>query len=64
MFSPILSELVAREQHNDRLRQAEQRQLAEAASVRQPAARFNIHTYLANCVLAVRHMFKALAHAD
>jgi hypothetical protein len=64
MFSPILRELIAREQYNDRLMQAEQRRLVKAAIARQPAHRFNLRTYLGNLLIAVRHMFKALARAD
>ena len=64
MFNPILSELIAREQYKDRLRQAEQDRLAEVVIARQPAYRFNLRTYLGNLLIAVRHMFKALARAD
>ena len=64
MFNPILGELIAHEQRKDRLRQVEQRRLAEVAIARQPAYRFNVRTYLGNLLIAVRHMFKALARAD
>jgi hypothetical protein len=64
MFNPILSELIAREQYKDRLRQAEQSRLAEVGIARQPADRFNLRTYLDNLLNALRHMFKALARAD
>jgi hypothetical protein len=58
MFNPLLNELVAREQLNDRLRQAEQSRLAKLAIRRQPADRFNLRRYIGNRLLAVRHMFK------
>jgi hypothetical protein len=64
MFNPILSELIAHEQRKDRLRQVEQRRLAKAVIARQPAYRFNLRPYLDNLLIAVRHMFKALARAD
>ena len=64
MFNPILSELVAREQYKDQLRQAEQRKLANAAIARQPADRFDPPTSLGNLLIAVRHLFKAMARAD
>jgi hypothetical protein len=61
MFNPILSELIAHEQYKDRLRQAEQRRLVKAASARQPAERFDPRTSLGDLLIAVRHLFKALA---
>ena len=64
MFNPILGALVAREQYKDRLRQAEQSRLANAVIGRQPAYRFDLRTSLGNLVIALRHMFKALARAD
>ena len=64
MFNPILSELVGREQNNDRLRQADQSRLAKVGIMRQPADRFNLRAYLDNRLMAVRHMFKALVRAD
>ena len=64
MFNPILGELVAREQYNDRLRQAEQSRLAKEAIVLQAANRFNLRAYLGNRLMAVKHAFKALARAD
>jgi hypothetical protein len=64
MFNPILSELVAREQYKDRLREAEQSRLAKAGIARQPAHRFDLRTYLGNLLIAVRHIFKAPARAD
>ena len=64
MFNPILGELIAREQYKDHLRQAEQRRLVKARMAHQPAQRFDLHTPLSNHLLAVRHLFKALARAD
>lgn len=64
MFNPVLAELVAREQNNDRLREAEQIRFAERATMRQPANRFNLRAYLASRLMTVRHMFKAPACAD
>jgi len=64
MFNPVLSELVARAQHNDHLRQAEQRRLTNAAIARQPADRFDPPTSLGNLLIAVRHLFQTLARAD
>ena len=64
MFNPILSELVAREQYKDHLTQAEQRGLANAAIARQPAHSFDPPTSLGNLLIAVRHLFKAMARAD
>jgi hypothetical protein len=61
MLNPILSELIAREQYKDRLRQAEQHRLAEVAIARQSANHFNLRTYLGNLLIAVRQRFKALA---
>jgi hypothetical protein len=63
MFNPIVAELVAREQTNDRLREAEQSRLVALASMRQPTDRFNLRAYLGNRLMSVRHMFKALACA-
>jgi hypothetical protein len=64
MFNPILSELVARERYKDYLRQAEQSRLITAGIVRQPVDRFDPQTSLGNLLIAVRHIFKALARAD
>jgi hypothetical protein len=64
MFNPILHELVAHEQYNDHLRQAEQSRLAKAAIVRQPAHRFDLRTSLGYLLIAVGYLFKALAHTD
>ena len=61
MFNPMLSELIAHEQHKDRFRQAEQRRLAKAAIVRQSAVRTDLHNSLGNRLIAIRHLFKALA---
>jgi hypothetical protein len=62
MFSPILGELVAREQYKDRLRQAELDQLAKTVSAHQPAQRFDLRTSRGSLAIAVRHLFNALAH--
>jgi len=64
MFNPILGELVARERYKDYRRQAEQSRLAKAAIARQAADRSDLRTSLGNLVIAVRHVFKALARAD
>lgn len=64
MFNPILRELIAREQYNDLLRQAERDRLANAAIARQPIERYGQHVSLANLWLAVRCMFKAMARAE
>ena len=64
MFNPILGELVARERYNDYRRQAEQRRLANEVIARQPADRFDLRASLGNLLIAGRHLFKALAHAD
>jgi hypothetical protein len=64
MFNPILREMVAREQHKDLLRQAEQNRLVKAAVTRQPAYHFDLHISLSNLLIAVRHKFKALARAN
>jgi hypothetical protein len=64
MFNPIVAELVAREQNNDRLREAEQIRLAELASMRQPANRFNLRVYLGNRLMTLRHTLKVLTCAD
>jgi hypothetical protein len=64
MFNPILSELIAREQYKDRLRQADQSRLARAAIARQPADRFDLRTSRGNLLISLRHLFKALARAD
>jgi hypothetical protein len=63
MFNPILGDLVAREQNNDRLRQAEQSRLVKLALMRQPANRFNLRAFLGNRLMAVRHTIKALVSA-
>jgi len=64
MLNPILSELIAHEQCKDRLRQAEQRRLANAAMARQPADRVDLRTSLGNLLISVRYIVKALARAD
>ena len=64
MFYPIFSELVAREQNKDRLREAEQDRLVEAAMVRHPAHRFDLRTSLGNLLIVVKYIFKTLARAN
>jgi hypothetical protein len=64
MFNPILGEFIAHEQYKDRIRQAERNQLANAASERQPAERLDWRTARDNFVIAVRSLFKALAHVS
>jgi len=64
MFNPILSELVAREQCKDRLREAEQRRLISAGMARIPADHVDLQTALSNLLNALRHVFGALARAD
>jgi hypothetical protein len=63
MFNPILSELIAHEQYKDRLRHAEQRRLAKAAIGRTDADRFELRSSIGDFLIAVRHLFKALARA-
>jgi hypothetical protein len=38
--------------------------LVKRALMRHPADHFNLRTYLDNCLIVVRHIFKALARAD
>jgi hypothetical protein len=64
MNSPILHELIAREQTKDRLKEAEQRRLIKAGLAHQPAQRFNLRKYLGNLSFAIRHLFDAQARAD
>ena len=64
MFNPILGELIARERYKDYVRQAEQSQLTKAVIARQPADRLDLRTSLGNLLIAVRHIFKALARAN
>jgi hypothetical protein len=64
MFNPILSEMVAREQHNDLIKWAEQQRLAGAASERRPTGRFNLRASIGNLLLPMRHLFRSLAHAE
>jgi hypothetical protein len=64
MFNPISNELIAHEQYNDRLRQAEQSRLAKPGIARQPADRVALRTSLGNLLISVRYVVKALARAD
>jgi hypothetical protein len=64
MFNPILAELIEREQYKDRFREAEQHRLVKAGSARQSAHRFDLRTSLGNLTISVKHLFKAVAHAD
>jgi hypothetical protein len=64
MFNPIIIEIVAREQNKDRLKEAEQDRLAEAAITRQPAYHVDLRTSLGNLLISLRHVFGALARAD
>ena len=64
MFNPILSELIAHEQHKDRLRHAEQRRLAKAAIGRLDAAQGELRSSIGDFLIAARHLFKAPARAD
>ena len=64
MFSPILSELVAREQYKDRLREAEHHRLASAGMARKPAQHVDLRTSLGNLLIALKHVFVAQARAD
>ncbi len=64
MFNPILSELVAREQYKDRLREAEHSRLAKAVMARQPAHHVDLRASLGNLLISLRHVFGALARAD
>jgi len=64
MFNPILDEMIARERFKDYLREAEQSRLTTSMMARQPAYRFDLPTSLGNLLIAVRHLFKAMARAD
>ena len=64
MFNPISSELIAHDQYNDRLRQAEQSRLAKAGIAPQPADRIVLRASLGNLLISVRYLFNALARAD
>lgn len=64
MFNPILRELIAREQYNDLLREAEQSRLAKAAIVRRPAHRFELRRSLGYLLITFGHIFKALARTS
>jgi len=64
MFSPILSELVAREQYKDRLKEAEQHRLASAGKVRKLAQHVDLRTSLGNLLISLKHVFVAQARAD
>ena len=64
MLNPIISELVAREQCKDRLREAEQRRLISAAMARIPSDHVDLQTALGNLLNALRHVFGAFARAD
>ena len=64
MLNPIISELVAREQCKDRLREAEQRRLISAGMARIPADHVDLQTALGNLLNTLRHVFGALARAD
>ena len=64
MLNPIISELVAREQCKDRLREAEQRRLISAGMARIPADHVDLQTALRDLLNALRHVFGALARAD
>jgi hypothetical protein len=63
MFNPILSELIAHEQIRDRLREAEQDRLIEAAMAPQFARRLDLRTIAGHLLIAVRHLFNASACA-
>jgi hypothetical protein len=47
MNNPIMHELVAREQHNDRLREVERTRLVSAAMAYQPARRVDLRAAIA-----------------
>ena len=64
MFNLYLIERVAHEQNNDRLREAEQSRLVKQAIMHQSANRFNFRAYLGDRLMAVQHIFEALAGAD
>lgn len=63
MMNPIMRELVAREQYNDLLREAEQIRLAETVTTHEAAGRFNLSGAIGHLLSAVRYRFKVLAHA-
>ena len=64
MINPILSEIVAREQYRDRLREAEHSRLAAEGTAHQPAQGFDLRVWLIGLLISVRYRFKALARAD
>lgn len=64
MFNPILSEMIAREQHRDRLREVEQSRLGAASMARQPAQRHSLGAWAVCLLISVRYMFRAHARAD
>jgi hypothetical protein len=63
MNHPIMHELVAREQHNDRLREIERTRLVSAAMAYQPARRVDLRAAIGHFISAVRYRFEALAYA-
>jgi hypothetical protein len=56
--------MIARERFKDYLREAERIRLTTSVIARQPARRFDLPTSLGNLLIAVRHLFKAMARAD
>lgn len=64
MFNPIMSELVAREQTNDRLREAEQLRLVQAATTNLSAGRFDLRAILSRFVSSIRYHFNRPAHVE
>ena len=63
MYNPIMSELVAREQTNDRLREAEQIRLINATSTSQSAGHLDLRAALSKFVSSVRYHFHRPVHA-
>ena len=63
MFNLILGELIAHEQMRDRLREAEQNRLIEAAMAPPFARRLDRRTIAGHLLIVVRHLFKESACA-
>jgi hypothetical protein len=64
MFNPILSEMIAREQHRDRLREAGQHRLVAASTPPQTEQRHSLGAWAVCLLISVRYMFRAHARAE
>jgi hypothetical protein len=63
MYNPIIREIVAREQHRDLIRQAEQERMARTQTVRSTTERTTWRLSLAARLSAVRFLFRMAASA-